>query len=69
MLNVFHFEIDAEVWLTKYLSVRHKYDNVIKGASSSSQIILKQYLRPGMIKKRKETNVGVNRKYMAFTER
>lgn len=68
MLNIFHFEIDAEVWPTKDLSVRHKYDNVIRGASSSSQIILKQYLRPGMIKKKKK-NVGVNRKYMAFTER
>lgn len=54
MLNIFHFEIDAEVWPTKDLSVRHKYDNVIRGASSSSQIILKQYLRPGMIKKKKK---------------
>jgi len=54
MLNVFHFEIDAVVWPTKDLSERHKHDNVIRGASSSSQIILKQYLRPGMIKKKKE---------------
>lgn len=28
MLNVFHFENVANVWPTKDLSVRHKYDNV-----------------------------------------